>query len=181
MGWAKYFEDIQKIRDHASSLRDARIDDLAGISTPEKAIRELHRVHEALARWSEDLVAKLDLIIDQATDPEINRQIVIDDLNDEVTRLHDQIGALTSALEVKEVEKNGLGAELEKSRADAVNLKKSLDLADASFLSLSVEVDALQRKLTVYEKEAAKRQERRTEMDAFHDLMLKEGTRHTRK
>jgi chromosome segregation ATPase len=181
MGWAKYFEDIQKLRDHAASLRDARLDNRAATSSPEKAIRELQRVQDALARWSEELVARLDEILDQATDPEINRQILIDNQDTEIAQLHAHIRALTEELAGKATQLVDLVAALGESRVEAEKLKKSLALAEESFLAITIEKDGLNQELSKYEKEAVKREERRKEAGDFLGLMAKDGARPIRR
>jgi chromosome segregation ATPase len=181
LGWAKYFEDIQKLRDQAASLRDARIDDRAAISSPEKAIGELRRLQDELARWSEELVAKLEEILEQATDPEINRQVLIDNQDTQIAQLNNTIGVLNAELEGKATEVVDLVAALRNSQAEGDKLKRSLDEAKASFLKVTTEKDALKKQVSQYEQQAKKIEMRRKEDDDFKSLMAKDGTRPIRK
>lgn len=135
----------------------------------------------ALARWSEELVAKLDEILDQATDPEINRQLLIDSQDAQIAELKEKTSLLTAELGAKATQVVDLVAALRNSRAEGERLKRSLDLAEASFLAVTVEKDALKKQLSEYEQEAKKIETRRKEADDFMGLMARDGTRPIRK
>ena len=134
-----------------------------------------------LARWSEELVAKLDEILEQATDPEINRQLLIDNQDTQIAQLSEKIGLLTAELEGKAKQVVDLVDALRNSRAEGLKLKRSLDLAEASFLAVTVEKDSLKKQLSEYEQEAKKIETRRKEANDFMGLMARDGTRPIRK
>ena len=98
MGWAKYFEDIQKLRDHAASLNAENFDHERAIASPERAILELTRVKEDVFEWSEGLIQKLDEILDQATDPEIDRQLLLEEKDKEISQIYKKIESLKNKI-----------------------------------------------------------------------------------
>lgn len=174
MGWAKYFEDIQKLRDHAKSLCAENFDHDRASASPEKAIFELMRVKEAVFHWSEGLVEKLDEILEQATDPEIDRQLLIDQKDQEIKEL--KIQNKENATRIADIERNN--AALKSQFFDLQTIKSNYEFNSKIQKET---ISSMERKLSDLESYIQKERARAQENSAFQNHMMKEGTRPLRR
>lgn len=181
MGLAKYYEDIQKLRDHAACFRDDRIYEPVTVSSSVTAIEALHQAQDKLARWSDSLIAKLDDILEQATDPEINRQILIESQNSEIVALSAKVDSLTENLLKSQKQIEEFIIKLRKLQSDSDKFKKSENEIKEILSITTIERDKCRQRLSEYEKEIAKRQQRRKEDGDFRNLMARDGTKPTRR
>jgi hypothetical protein len=170
MGWAKYFEDIQKLRDDAQHRSAAEINrrNLKRSDNSEKI--DLIKTREYFEVWSQNLISGLDEILEQATDPEINRQIKIEELESEIQHLNLQKMLLDKELHY--LNKSKLEFE---NRVSSISEKlniisKENQILHAENENRQIEVNLLKEKIMVIEK-------RESENNVFHKLMAQESIR----
>lgn len=181
MGWAKYFEDIQKLRDHAASLRDTRLDMRAVGSAPEKAAQQLQRVQETIGRWSAELINKLDEILDQATDPEINRQLTIDIQDERISRLQADLQDRLIEIQALAERRDALQADLLAARREIANLNQLKQIAEGNLIFARKDIETLKARNLALEKEVQRVQQREREAAEFGNIMRGGGVRPLRK
>lgn len=181
MGFPKYFEDIQKLRDRAAHLHADRMNLNAAASNPKKAIEELLRVQEQLRQWSTELLGQLDSILDQATDPEVNRQKLLEAHEDRICELELQLRRCSEDCErlrrdLHSSEEAGARVQqrLDQEKASRLVLEKGLDEARKSAIRIAAERDYLLLELRRINT-------RSNESKAFDALMKQEGTKPLRK
>jgi chromosome segregation ATPase len=179
VGWAKYFEDIQKFIDQAKSL--SGLDYQSASSEPQKAIEEMFRVHATLSAWSDDLIATLDQILENATDPEINRQFIIDGKNITIEEREARIVDLE--LELFEIK-----AKFDDSVAQIVNLNteiknavKSKNNAEAALDAALRTIEGLRSKNSSLTEIITKIESRKSDENSFREAMKKDGIRPMKK
>lgn len=181
MGFPKYFEDIQKLRDRAAHLHADRMNLHAAAFNPRKAIEELLRVQEQIRQWSSELLEQLDAILDQATDPEVNRQKLLEAQERRISELEllllgrsEECERLERELRSSEEAGARLHLQLDQEKASRLRLEKGLDEARHSAIRIAAERDELAR-------EARRINTRSNESRAFDALMKQEGTKPLRK
>jgi chromosome segregation ATPase len=181
MGWAKYFEDIQKLRDHAASIVDGRFDQRGFNAAPELAAISLQHVHENLVRMSKDLVARLDKILELATDPEINRQITIDFLEEKIARLQGDLQDRMTSIQALAERRDALQADLFAAKREIANLSQWKQVSEGNLVSARKDIEALKARNIALEKEVQLVQQREREAAEFGNMMRGGGVRPLRK
>ncbi|MCZ8186211.1 MAG: hypothetical protein O9308_07520 [Beijerinckiaceae bacterium] len=181
MGWAKYFEDIHKLRDHAVSLRDTRLDVRSVDSAPEKAAHQLQYVQESMSRWSVKLIKQLDEILEHATDPEINRQLKIDSQDEKINRLEAEINDRLLQIEALVRLNSVLQSDLDDERRNLSILLESQKVVERNLVAAQNSIETLKIRNLALEKEVQRFQQREREAAEFEILMKNGGVRPIRK
>lgn len=197
MGFPKYFEDIQKLKDEAAHLR-RRVLSLRGANpsseqssrklnlkgagtTPEPTVKGLEKAYKRISDWSERLIAQLDEILEQATDPEVNREKIIEEKDLQIKKLQ-------LDLEASEQQQGLLKGELAASRRAYADMHQRFN--DAKLAKEALEhdlnqahqaLDTTSRDRDALERELQKINDRSRDAAAFQDLMIREGARRLRK
>lgn len=181
MGWAKYFEDIQKLRDRARSLSVVDIQDRNATRSKVQEELELRKTREAFERWITQLLPQLDEILDHATDPDINRIMVIEDLEKSLASLT----AENAALQKSHVDFQSEQKRLNQKISELLTI---IDQAEKKRLATEAALDAANRdreiknlRIQTLEMELDRRNRREADEKSFHNLMSREGIRPIKK
>ena len=181
MGWAKYFEDIQKLRDHARSLSVVDIQDRNASRSKAQEELELHKTREAFERWITQLLPQLDEILDHATNPDIDRIMVIEDLEKSLASLVAENAALQESHLDLQIQQKDLNQKISE-------LLTIIDQAEKKRLAAEAALDAANRdreskalRIQTLEKELDRRNRREADEKSFHNLMSREGIRPIKK
>lgn len=177
MGLAKYFEDIEKIRDQAAALSGSHFKISAAEKHPEWAKDELLRLQEKVAKWSSDIVKKLDDILELATDPAIDRQLVIERQNIEISQLKSEVSRNFSDIAKLAKQRDEARAALSSAMNALSEEKETNRQLVASLQTTKDNIRRTKLEVTALQSELSKLKERAREAVEFKNLMQTQGVR----
>ena len=165
MGWAKYLEDIQKIRENALSLAQgdisARLIDL----DPDSARKEFNRVRNEIEKWAIDLADSFMALMNEATDPEVNRILELEkaaetiaalklEAAEKISALHANIFMLTENNKKLQATLNAREIALAARLSEIKELKDAAHSVNTKLREQQELIVQIKGKLTAYEREA---------------------------
>ena len=195
MGWPKYLEDIQKLREHALSLAEVKISQVA-YTSPELAIRELENKRSQIENWAMTLVSTFTDILDQATNPSIQEAFEKKELIETVNRLSFELDERLSERSIKDkrredviamllFQRENLLKEVQGERQSKKELQQELVrlqvMRDDEICRLKTELDEQFRELQVAREKVGLLEMSVKEGQVFSELMKGMGVSRGRK
>ncbi len=180
MGYAKYFEDIQKIRDHALSLAGLGLQK-AEVNRRVLSLEEMQKTKEVIQKWAEKLVGQLDSLLDLATDPEIERLLEIEKKNQILYDINAELDAYKVLRSRDEVEKLCLENNLAKIKIELRNTENMLSGSRAALDAVVSENMKLKSRNIDIEKKLMIFESKKEDDSTFLKLMQSQGIKTLKK